>query len=205
VFKLGIEGDLESNRAPALASSGEPVKTYLWRDPMQGHPTAAAYLPPAIARSPNEPPFPNQINATWQAALPAPWSNYRLVVTQWTDTSGNPRPQNADGISIAKNSTLETYLIGDQTISLQVPGIDTTDACPKPDDGSTLWAEIEQILAYRGYPKTGRTTTTWSSCYMCHQIALYKYGEDDEDVIQTDYSFVYKSVLPVIPCVSSKF
>jgi hypothetical protein len=40
---------------------------------------------------------------------------------------------------------------------------------------------------------------------MCHQLALYKYGEDDEDVIQTDYSFVYKSVLPVIPCVSSKF
>ena len=108
--------------------------------------------------------------------------------------------KNSDGVSIAKNATLETYLIGDQTISHQVPGTDTTNDCPRPGDGSTLWAEIEQIILFRGYPKTGQTATTLSSCYMCHQLALYKYGDGDDDVIQTDYSFAYNSVLPVIPC-----
>lgn len=202
ILDVGTEGDLASNRPPAVAATGETATTFLWTDPATGAPTASDYLPPLIARSPNELPLPSTSNQTWQARLSAPWSNYRLVTTQWTGSDGRPNPKNSNGVSIAKNTTLETYLLGDQSISLQVPGIDTTNDCPESGDGSTLSAEIEQIELYFGYPETGRTATTWSSCFMCHQLALYKYGDADEDVIATDYSFVYKTILPSIPCES---
>lgn len=201
VLPVGIEGNLDSNRPPLLRSTGEYARSFAWTDPATGASTAADYVASNVARSPNELPYP-AMNATWQDVLPAPWSSYRLVVTQWTGDRGRPEPKNTEGVSLAKNTSLETYLLGDQSIALQVPGVDTTNACPEPDDGSTLWAEIEQIELYFGYPETGRTTTTWSSCFMCHQLALYKWGESTADVLSTDYSFVYKTILPEIPCPS---
>jgi hypothetical protein len=200
IFESGIEGDIDSNRTPLEIATNEKPAEYLWQDLSSGEPTAGLYHPALIARSPNEIPYPDAINRAWQRALPKPWSNYRLVTTQWIDDDGAPQPQNDDGISISSNAALESYLLGDQTLSLQVPGFDVTNDCPQPGDGSTLWAEIEQIINYKKYPGGEIYTDTWSSCLMCHQLGLYKYGEENDDVIGTDYSFLFKSIMPILPC-----
>lgn len=203
IFVPGVEGADASNRTPLDVATNQMPEQYLWQDPDLGEPTAGLYHPPLIARSPNEVPYPDSINRLWQQRVPAPWSFYQLVTTQWVDDNGKPQPENTSGVSVSSNAAFENYLIGDQTISLQVPGVDVTDSCPQPGDGSTLWAEIEQISNYQEYPEGVIYTDTWSSCLMCHQLGLYKYGENDDDVIGTDYSFIFKSIMPAIPCTSS--
>jgi hypothetical protein len=200
VLKTGTVGAAQSNRTPLIVETGKRMKHDVWLDPANGHATAALFDPPVVARAPNELSFPAPINSAWQAALPAQWSNYRLVTTQWIDAAGKIHPTNTDGVSISRNISMETYLIGNQAIAAQVPGNHVNDACPQSGDGSTLWAMVEQLDRFVDTPDTVHTADTLSNCYSCHQFGLYKYGDADTDAILTDRSFVFKTFLPVNRC-----
>ena len=46
-------------------------------------------------------------------------------------------------------------------------------------------------------PIKGTGPNTWSSCVLCHQMALYQWGTDKvHNVVMTDYSFAFRSYLP---------
>ena len=141
----------------------------------------------------------------WQNRLPDPWNQYRLVVTQWTGKDGHPEPRNENGVSIARNAALETFLLGDEAVAREVPGIDTANTCPTgagigaaqkaleegkplPQDATTLEAIIATDILKKG------KTTTYSSCMLCHQPALFHYA-DGNKTVSTDYSFIFRTFI----------
>jgi hypothetical protein len=142
-------------------------------------PTAGSFSPTQVARSPNEPALPSAVNAKWQAALAgSPWEYYRLNATQWFDAKDPLQPKNADGVAISRNSTLETCLLGDQTIAAQVPTIGPVVSAPVVDPPNSTLADtiVATIVAASTPEKTG--PNTWSSCVLCHQMAMYQYGSN---------------------------
>ncbi|HEX4961924.1 MAG TPA: hypothetical protein VF173_13875 [Thermoanaerobaculia bacterium] len=201
-------GDLiDPNRQPApIPSQGE---LYKWS---AAQPTASAYDPTQVARCPNEPALPAAVNAKWQAALAgvpgvpnSPWQYYRLVATQWFDANDRLQPKNTDGVAISRNSTLETYLLGDQTIAGQVPAIGpvVSAAVVSPPNSTLADTIVATIVAASTPTKTG--PYTWSSCVLCHQMAIYQYGPNGtQDVVKTDSSFVFRSNLAAGGAVSPK-
>ncbi|MBV9923882.1 MAG: hypothetical protein JOZ96_02490 [Acidobacteria bacterium] len=191
-----------NNRQPAQTNPPDLHPTsYVWSG---AQPTAGNYAPVEVASCPNEVP-PSPVNAAWQERLAgargvanSPWQYYRLNSVQWFDGRDRIQPRNTDGAAVLRNSVLETYLLGDQTIANQVPaiGVVASDVVPFPPQG-TLPDTIVATEEANKYPeKTG--TYTWSSCVVCHQMALYGYAVKDcktQDVM-TDYSFVFRSFLP---------
>ncbi len=196
-------GSMANNRQPLMPSGSPPPDkyVYLWNRPADM--TTAEYTPlaqysrPQIQRAANEIPLPAAVNQTWQAALPAPWKHYRLVVAQWTDggrSGGRPLPRNPDGVSIARNTALESYLLGDQTLASQVPAVRVRD------DGSTfalpdssLDDMILATIAAGKYPPDDKTgALTWSSCILCHEVSQCSVGGK---VILTDFSMLFRSYI----------
>jgi hypothetical protein len=203
-FSTGSADQNDANRQPTPAP---PLKgEYLWSPPPL--PTANTYTPTQVARCPNEIALPSAVNAKWQGLLAgvpgvenSPWQYYRLNAVQWFD---GPKlfPKNQDGIAISRNSVLETYLLGNQTIASQIPAVGPINAGPTvfPPNSTladTIVATIVPGQPNANDPKTGTGPNTWSSCVLCHQMALYQYGQDKQrDVVMTDYSFVFRSYLP---------
>lgn len=202
-FSTGAGDPNVANRQPTLAPA--PHTNYLW-SPTQ--PYAANYTPTQAARCPNEVALPSAVNAKWQkllAGVPrvenSPWQYYQLNAVQWFD---GPRlfPKNQDEIAISRNSVLETYLLGDQTIASQIPAVGPINAGPTvfPPNSTladTIVATIVAGAPTATDPKKGTGPNTWSSCVLCHQMALYQWGTDKvHDVVMTDYSFVFRSYLP---------
>jgi len=189
---------IDPNRQPQPPPAGGSL--YQW-SPAQ--PTAGAFSPTQVARCPNEPALPSLANTQWQAALSgvagvqnSPWQYYRLNTTQWFDSTDRLQPKNTDGVAVARNSTLETYLLGDQTIAGQVPTIGPVNNSPVVNPPNSTLADtiVATIVAASTPEKTGRYT--WSSCVVCHQMAMYQYGPNGtHDVVMTDWSFVFRSNL----------
>jgi hypothetical protein len=202
-FNGGAADPNKLNRQPMPKStpSPSPGVQYLW-SPTQ--PTAILYEPTEIARCPNEVALPSAINSRWQemlAGVPgvenSPWQYYRLNTVQWFDARDRLQPKNTDGVAVSRNSVLETYLLGDQTIASQVPAILPVNSDPdfNPSNSTLGDTIVATILASKSPEKTG--AYTWSSCVLCHQMALYQYGPDAKrDNVMTDYSFVFRSYLP---------
>ncbi|HKP88260.1 MAG TPA: hypothetical protein VJZ26_19300 [Blastocatellia bacterium] len=197
-FSSGQQVSTEPNRQPMPnPGQGNP---YLW-SPSQ--PTASLYTPTQVARCPNEPELPSALNARWQKRLAgvagvanSPWQYYRLNAVQWF-YNGRPLPENHDKVAVSRNSVLETYLLGDQTIASQVPAVGPVNSDPETKfPNSTLADTIVATVTAMMHPeKTG--VNTWSSCVICHQMALYQYGTNKKrDNVMTDYSFVFRSFLP---------
>jgi hypothetical protein len=192
-------GDLiDPNRQPTPAPAQGAL--YKWS---ATQPTAGAYNPTQVTRCPNEPALPVAVNSKWQAALAgvpgvanSPWQYYRLVATQWFDAKDRLLPKNTDGVAISRNSTLETYLLGDQTIAGQVPAIGpvVSAAVVYPPNSTLADTIVATIVAETTPTKTG--PYTWSSCVLCHQMAAYQYGPNGtQDMVFTDSSFVFRSNL----------
>jgi hypothetical protein len=196
-------GDVANNRQPLMPSGSPPPDkhVYLWNRPADM--TAAEYTPlapytrPQVQRAGNEIPLPAATNRAWQAVLPAPWKRYRLMADQWTaggKPGGRPLPKNPDGVSIARNTVLESYLLGDQTLASQVPAVRVRD------DGSTfslpdssLDDMILATVTATKYPPEDKTgTLTWSSCILCHEVAQCDVGGK---VVLTDFSMLFRSYL----------
>jgi len=201
-------GDLlDPNRQPQPPPA--PGSLYRW-SPTQ--PTADAFSPTQVARCPNEPALPSLANTRWQAALAgvagvqnSPWQYYRLNTTQWFDSADRLQPKNKDGVAVSRNSTLETYLLGDQTIAGQVPAIGpvVSAAVVNPANSTLADTIVATIVAASTPERTG--PYTWSSCVVCHQMAMYQYGPNGtRDVVMTDSSFVFRSNLPAGGAVSAK-
>lgn len=230
-------GDVGNNRQPLLASGQPPPHSvYFWNrpknklgldDPEGEYTPSAGYLtsgspyvtPAQYAKTqaqlcPNEVGMtPEKVNDEWQESLPAPWKYYKLVVSQW-NTKNGPQPRNKQGIAIARNSIMETYLLGDQSLANQVPAIDIlntgTPPVPPapPPPASTLWQTIIATVNAANYRPGGLDTTgpnTWSSCLLCHQMSHYVYydklspGTDKKvvpKVVRTDYSFLFRTYFP---------
>lgn len=198
------EGEqIDANRQPTPAPPNRG--NYLWSPTL---PTASAYTPTQVAQCPNEIALPSAMNAKWQkrlAGVPgvenSPWQYYRLNGVQWFD-GPNLLPKNTDRIAISRNSVLETYLLGDQTIASQIPAVGPINAGPtfKPPNSTladTIVATINAGSPNANDPQKGTGPNTWSSCVLCHQMALYQWGTDKvQDVVMTDYSFVFRSYLP---------
>jgi hypothetical protein len=194
--------DLYNRQPLGTKPAPDPRPTYV-SSPTQ--PTAADYTTTEVASCPNEIP-PSPVNASWQQSLAqvkgvadSPWQYYRLNSVQWFDAGERLRPRNSDGVAVLRNSVLETYLLGDQTIAAQVPavGLVASDVNPTPPQG-TLADTIVATVEAADYPHTNTGSNTWSSCVLCHQMALYGYAVKDcktQDVM-TDYSFVFRSFLP---------
>lgn len=168
-------------------------------------PTAADYTTTEVAACPNEIPL-SPVNARWQQSLAqlkgvanSPWQYYRLNSVQFFDAKDRLQPRNSDGVPVLRNSVLETYLLGDQTIASQVPavGLVASDVIPTPPQG-TLADTIVATIEAGEYPQTNTGNYTWSSCVLCHQMALYGYAVKDckTQDLMTDYSFVFRSFLP---------
>ena len=137
--------------------------------------------------------------------LNSPWQYYRLNAVQWFDATDKLWPRNQFGVAISRNSVLETYLLGDQTIASQIPAVGPTTSDPDIDHPNTTLADT--ILAIGVAAKTPEKTGsyTWSSCLICHELALYQFGPNAKtDNVMTDYSFVFKSYLPAGGASASK-
>jgi hypothetical protein len=194
--------DLNNRRPLGAKPVPDPQPTYVWS---AAQPTAGNYTTTEVASCPNELP-PSAANPEWQRRLAdapgvanSPWQYYRLNSVQWFDQNERLQPRNKDGVAVLRNSVLETYLLGDQTIAGQVPaiGLVASDINPEPPQG-TLADTIVATIEAANYPQTKSGNNTWSSCVLCHQMALYGYGVKDcrtQDVM-TDYSFVFRSFLP---------
>jgi hypothetical protein len=188
----------ETNRPPAPVPASKEL--YKWSSTQ---PTAHSYSPTQAARCANETDLPAAVNAEFQKALAqvpgvpnSPWQYYRLVATQWFDSHDHLQPRNGDGVAISRNSTLETYLLGDQTIAGQVPTIGPVVFDPPnfPPPNSTLTDTIQATIT----AQKPAGPYTWSSCVVCHQMAAYQYGPDPKttkDRVLTDFSFVFRSNL----------
>jgi len=200
-FSTGSGHQADANRQPQPA----PAKgqQYLWSPTL---PTAGNYLPTQVARCPNEVELPTAVNAEWQkrlASVPgvenSPWQYYRLNAVQRFDGS-NLLPKNQNGVAVSRNSVLETYLLGDQTIASQVPAVGPVNNAPQvklPPNSTLVDTILATIKAGDADAKSKTGTYTWSNCVLCHQMALYQYGKDGQhDVVMTDYSFVFSSFLP---------
>jgi len=201
-FSTGEGDQNDANRQPTPA----PLRkaNYLWSPTL---PTAGIYNPTQVARCPNEVELPSAVNAKWQkllASVPgvenSPWQYYRLNAIQWFDGS-ILLPKNQYGVAVSRNSVLETYLLGDQTIASQVPAVgpvnDAPTLPPTPSNSTLSDTIVATINAGAANAKAITGTYTWSSCVLCHQMALYQYGKDAKtEVMMTDYSFVFKSYLP---------
>lgn len=168
-------------------------------------PTAGDYTTTEVARCPNEI-APSAVNAQWQQKLAdapgvtnSPWQYYRLNSVQWFDANDRLQPRNKDGVPVLRNSVLETYLLGDQTLASQVPAVGPVTSDPVfPPAQSTLTDTIVATIDAGKYPQTNTGSNTWSSCVLCHQMALYRYGVKNCEVqdVMTDHSFVFRSFLP---------
>ena len=195
-FSNGEADPADANKQPMPA----PPKNgkYLWSPTL---PTAGKYTPTQVARCPNEVELPSAVNAKWQkllASVPGVenslWQYYRLNAVQWFD-GPTLLPKNNDKVAVSRNSVLETYLLGDQTIASQVPAVGPVNDDPNIQiPNSTLADTI--IATINAGSANAQNTYTWSSCVLCHQMALYQYGTKRE-VVMTDYSFVFKSYLPL--------
>src|SRR5262249_10161337 len=148
--------------------SGSPPPdkyVYLWNRPPDmktaEYTPLAPYTRPQIQRAANEVPLPATVNQAWQAVLPAPWKHYRLMVAQWTEggkPGGRPLPRNSQNVSIARNTVLESFLLGDQTVASQVPAVHVRDDGSNfmlPD--STLDDMILATITATSYPPTDKT------------------------------------------------
>lgn len=105
--------------------------------------------------------------------------------------NGPPQPKNQFGVSIARNSVLETYLIGDQTLAAQVPAVD-----PKVigADPSNPQSTLGDIIAMTIATATTSSTFTWSSCLVCHDMAYFEVLDQTGKSIKkvgTDGSYVF--------------
>jgi hypothetical protein len=188
----------ETNRPPAPVPASKML--YKWA---ATQPTAHSYSPTQAAKCANETPLPEAVNARFQAALAgvhgvpnSPWQYYRLIATQWFDARNRLQPKNGDGAAVSRNSTLETYLMGDQTIAGQVPTLGPVVFDPPnfPPPNSTLTDTIQATIT----AQKPAGPYTWSSCVVCHQMAAYQYGPDPKttkDRVMTDFSFVFRSNL----------
>lgn len=196
-------GDVANNRQPLLPSGSPPPDkyVYLWNRPADmttaEYTPLAPYTPPQIQRTGNEIPLPEATNRAWQATLPDPWKHYRLMVTQWTPggkRGGRPLPRNRDGVSVSRNTVLESYLLGDQTLASQVPAVNVRDDGSHftlPD--SSLDDMILATITAAKYPPDDKTgTLTWSSCMLCHEVAQC---DVSGKVVMTDYSMIFRSYL----------
>ncbi len=188
----------ETNRPPAPVPASKTL--YKWA---ASQPTAHSYSPTQAARCSNEIALPAAVNAKFQAELAgvpgvpnSPWQYYRLVATQWFDSHDRLQTKNEDGVAISRNSTLETYLMGDQTIAGQVPAIGPVVFMPPyPPANSTLTDTIQATVVAAQGPAG---PYTWSSCVVCHEIAAYQFGPNPtttKDRVMTDFSFVFRSNL----------
>jgi hypothetical protein len=199
-FSSGAGEQLDANRQPTPAPANGK---YLWSPTL---PTAAQYTPTQVAQCPNEVALPSAINAKWQkllASVPgvenSPWQYYRLNAVQWFDGS-TLLPKNQDSVAVSRNSVLETYLLGDQTIASQVPAIGPINNDPtiQPPNSTLADTIVATINAGSADARKITGTYTWSSCVLCHQMAIYQYGTDTQhDVAKTDYSFLFRSYFPV--------
>ena len=96
-------------------------------------------------------------------------------------------------------------MLGDQTIAGQVPTIGPVNNSPVVNPPNSTLADtiVATIVAASTPDKTG--PYTWSSCVVCHQMAMYQYGPNGtRDVVMTDWSFVFRSNLPAGGAVSGK-
>src|SRR5205085_822119 len=188
-FSTGTGDQNDANRQPMPAPPANGK--YLWSPTL---PTAAQYMPTQVAQCPNEVALPSAINAKWQkllASVPgvenSTWQYYRLNAVQWFDGT-TLLPKNQDGVAVSRNSVLETYLLGDQTIASQVPAIGPINNDPtiQPPNSTLADTIVATINAGSADAKTITGTYTWSSCVLCHQMAIYQYGQDTQhDVAKT--------------------
>src|SRR4051812_44466538 len=188
----------ETNRPPAPVPASKTL--YKWA---ASQPMAHSYSRTQATRCSNELALPAAVNAKFQAELArvqgvpnSPWQYYRLVATQWFDSHDHLQPRNGDGVAVSRNSTLETYLLGDQTIAGQVPAIGPVVFLPPyPPANSTLTDTIQATVVAAQGPAG---PYTWSSCVVCHEMAAYQFGKDPtttKDRVMTDFSFVFRSNL----------
>ncbi|MGH9822563.1 MAG: hypothetical protein ACREDR_04850 [Blastocatellia bacterium] len=211
---------LASGAAPPSDSTGFPI--YYWHNPggpaaeytptashrglLLPYPTTSVqlYSKPQVQLCPNEKGImPDATNKHWQAiaGAKAGWMRYyKLDVTQWI-YDGAPLPKNADDIAIARNSVLETYLLGDEALAKQVPAtdkMDTGDCFGTPLQPKSTLSDLinATIIASKAGP------TTWSSCMLCHQLAQFAFGLQPSQVVDTDHSFLFKTYLkePNVAC-----
>ncbi|HKV41907.1 MAG TPA: hypothetical protein VJX67_22070 [Blastocatellia bacterium] len=211
---------LASGAAPPSDSAGFPI--YFWHNPggpaAEYTPTASyrglllpytttavqLYSKPQVQLCPNEKGIiPDATNKRWQAiaGAKAGWMRYyKLDVTQWIYDNA-PLPKNADNVAIARNSVLETYLLGDEALATQVPATDKLDtgACfgtPRQPKSTLSDLITATIIASKAGP------TTWSSCTLCHQLAQFAFGAQPSQVVDTDHSFLFKTYLkePQVAC-----
>ncbi len=198
------EGSRRANRQPEYWLLGVKPNAYYWRsDP----PYAFDYGAPEVARCPNEPEIPKELNDGWHAKLrkvapDTPWQYYRLNVVQWLTPEGRPRPLNKDGVSIARNSVLETYLLGAQTLAAQVPPVGAEKQTYPAEVGannpqSTLAELILQTIKTARQPET-TGPATWSSCVLCHQLAVATFRNRAQAIVRrvaTDSTFLFQTFL----------
>lgn len=218
-------GDGRANRPSLIRATdgrgGLPGKKtgYKWRSTA---PYAGDYNPTVVTRCKNEVEPPREVNAKWREALIAvsedtPWQYYRLAVVQWFEKHRDPStgaavdgrlaPRNSAGVAIARNSVLETFLLGGQTLAAQVPAVDPTSITYPQEvkSGSpqgTLADLIAQTIAASDaaatIPPPQAGIDTWSSCVLCHQLAAYTIKDANglpTKLIPTDSSFLWQTFL----------
>ncbi|WP_299010786.1 hypothetical protein [uncultured Shewanella sp.] len=212
----GEIGNITSNRVPNEVATGEapksdedindiPTYNYKWLNPStSGQPMAGLYENTLIARAPNEGSLPESMNQIWQEVLPHPWANYQLVATQRMNQSGDNAAPLTDGeVSIVRNIASETYIIADLsalTHVSQVPAVDRLDACQENPESSRSIA-LELALNEWNYPNNDtETAKSNASCMACHGYISFKYGANDEDVIFTDYSYIFVENITETSC-----
>lgn len=202
-----------ANHVPKEAGTGEVPAHYYWNK--DGQPTAKQYVASTVAVSPNEPALPSKVNEEWRNALieadpNSVWQYYRLNTTQWFERLTDPRtgdyvnglahPRNEYDVSISRNSVLETYLIGSQTLAAQVPTVDPTNLNidVTGEDPQTTLDDVF-IQTRINFDET-KAVNTWSSCVVCHGFAYYHVSENDslgiaDKVIPTDGSYLWFTFL----------
>lgn len=180
---------------------------------------------PQVARCINEVPIPDEVNALWQKQLNGtPWQFYRLNATQWVGPArANEEklvafPQNDEGVSIVRNSVLETYLMtwnNQKTVTTGTPGLPWKMGIPIDPTSIASQVFIDRVtdrtaaddLLYNyeipatveinePTPAGAQYRGTWSSCVVCHQLADWEATVDNKRLkVSTDMSFVFKSFL----------
>jgi len=206
------------NREPKPMDS-----TFTWNDTT---PFATSTSRPQVTRCVNEVPIPHEVNAMWQEQLKGtPWQYYRLNATQWVGpANANEQklvafPQNDEGVSIVRNSVLETYLLtwnNQKTVTTGGNGLPPWKK-GTPIDPTTLASQVffdrvtdleaidNQLYNYlipatvevnEPKPEDAKYRGTWSSCVLCHQDADWEVTLSDSTLkVSTDMSFLFKSFL----------
>ena len=202
-----------ANHAPTFKDSRGLPSKYYWTP--SGSSTAENYSPSTITFCANEPALPSAVNDAWRNSLikhnkDSVWQYYQLNTTQWYQRLQDPLtgnyvnglayPRNEADVSISRNSVLESYLIGNQTLAAQVPAVDPRNLSIDLS-GKKPQTTLDDIYVQSRINFSSSTSVnTWSSCVLCHNYAYVHIRANnklhiEDKVIPTNGSYLWFTFL----------